>query len=136
MSNGLRPLCQWHAIAHQVDGNAVVCEERRRAMLAAVYARFFTAADAKATHAWKPSRGALCGRYRPRRPPGCMGRTGVRPQPLEQRQADPFGLGGDPAGAGMRAQQNAEPGTIKRHAAPTTKAPGQRALRDTPASSS
>ena len=42
----------------------------------------------------------------------------VLPQPFNKRHADPFGLWGDPAGAGMGVQQ--EPGAafaIKRHAA-------------------
>ena len=53
--------------------------------------------------------------------------SAVRPQPLEKRQADPFSLGCQPAGAGMGAQQEAEPGTalaIERHAAAVTEHAG------------
>jgi hypothetical protein len=45
-----------------------------------------------------------------------MGRVAaaVLSQPFEKRQADPFGLGGDPAGSSMRVQQESEPSTALR----------------------
>lgn len=47
----------------------------------------------------------------------------VLPEPLEKRQADPFGLGGEPAGARMGTQQEPESSAalaIERHAAAVT----------------